>query len=436
MKNIKNRGIPLSEAAIWLNADINPNSPDSSTAAITYADVEKAEKRLQRFAPLLQQLFPELETSQGLIESDLLAVQAPPLVPEGSGQFWVKADHALPVAGSIKARGGIHEVLEFVETLAEQHGLLQENESTCVLAQPAARAVLEQYSVAVGSTGNLGLSIGVIGAALGLQATVHMSAEAKEWKKERLRNRGVTVLEYGGDYALAVEAGRMEAAANDHVHFVDDEQSVSLFVGYAVAAKRLQQQLVAQHIKVDAEHPLFVYLPCGVGGAPGGVCYGLKHIFGEHVHCFFVEPEQAACFQLQMAHPERSGISIYDEGQTNKTEADGLAVPVASQVVVQMMRPRLSGVVTTSDDYLFADLYALQQREGMQVEPSAAAACSGPRALLNTAEGQQYIHEKGLAAVMAQSNHILWTTGGLFVPPEEYREFCARGERLAKVLFG
>lgn len=436
MNIIKNRGIPLSGQAIWLNADGNPNSLDTHTTAITYADVEKAEKRLQRFAPLLMHLFPELEASQGLIESALLPVQAPPLVPQNVGRFWVKADHALPVAGSIKARGGIHEVLEFVEALAEQHGVLTKDDVTTVLAEPAARAVLEQYSVAVGSTGNLGLSIGVIGAALGLKATVHMSAEAKEWKKARLRSRGVTVLEYGGDYALAVEAGRTDAAGNDHVHFVDDEQSVSLFVGYAVAAARLQQQLAALDIQVDAEHPLFVYLPCGVGGAPGGVCYGLKHWFGEHVHCFFVEPEQAACFQLQMAHPEQPEISIYDAGQTNKTEADGLAVPVASQLVVQMMRSRLSGVVTTSDDYLFADLYALKEREGLQVEPSAAAACSGPRALLTTPEGQQYIEKNGLAAVMPQANHILWTTGGLFVPPEEYHEFWARGERLAKVLFG
>lgn len=432
---MKNKDESLSSVALWLNADINPNSPLGELSGITYADVEEAAKRLQRFAPLLMQLFPELVASQGLIESDLIAVQAPPLVPTDQGRFWVKADHALPVAGSIKARGGIHEVLELVEKIATEHHLLAADDSTCVLAQTEARAVLEKYSVAVGSTGNLGLSIGVIGAALGLGATVHMSAEAKEWKKQRLRQRGVTVQEHTGDYVLAVAAGRAEAQGNQYMHFVDDEHSRSLFVGYAVAAQRLQQQLLQQHVRVDAEHPLFVYLPCGVGGAPGGVCYGLKHIFGAHVHCFFVEPEQSACFQVQMAHPEQPGISIYDVGQSNRTEADGLAVPVASQLVVGLMRTRLAGVVTTSDQSLFADLYALQDQQGIQVEPSAAAACSGPRAVLGTEAGRRYVREHGLEAVMPQANHILWTTGGLFVPPDEYQGFWTRGKEAALRLF-
>lgn len=409
-----------------------------STHSIDAAQVQQAVQRFERFAPLLAQLFPELQVSGGRIESALLHVpqmQQALQLPEQLGRLWLKADHSLPVAGSIKARGGVHEVLEYAEQIALQHGLLADGDYL-QLASDAARAVFARYQVAVGSTGNLGLSIGVMASGLGFKATVHMSADAKEWKKQRLRARGVQVVEHAGDYAQAVAAGRALADQDPHCHFVDDEHSLSLLLGYAAAAPHLVAQLAQNGIAVDEMHPLFVYIPCGVGGAPGGVALGLQQAFGPHVHCFFAEPVQSPCFMVEMlagaaalpgleAHP-----SVYELGLNNQTEADGLAVPRASELAADVVRGFLGGVFTVEDETLFRHLCLLKDREGLQIEPSAAAGFSGPRALLESVAGQDYLQRQKLLPHMANATHIVWTTGGLFVPDEEYARFLARGRDL------
>lgn len=412
---------------LWLNPSLAQQPGPSS---LTAADMLSAQSRLKRFAPLLVRLFPELQASGGAIESPL--IETPRLqnalgVGPEYGRLWIKADHSLPIAGSIKARGGFHEVLEFAEKLASEHGLLAPGDDYAQLAEAPARELFGRYEVAVGSTGNLGLSIGVMASALGFRATVHMSSDAKEWKKERLRNRGVRVVEHAGDYEQAVAAGRRQAEQDPYIYFVDDERSLSLLLGYSAAAPRLREQLAIADIAVDAEHPLFVYLPCGVGGAPGGIAFGLKQLFGPHVHCFFAEPTQSPCFMLHMMDGAGSARSVYDIGLSNRTEADGLAVPRASELSASLMGPLLSGVYTVEDAQLFRHLYLAQREEDIRIEPSAAAGLSGPGMLCHGEQGQAYLARHGLRGLMPQATHVAWTTGGLFVPQDEYRRFHERG---------
>ncbi len=427
------RHLRQEELFLWINPKWQPAASCLDTLPVSAGDIADAEARWQRFASLLAILFPELKRSGGIIESPLRSAPklAEQILPPNSGRLFVKTDHALPVAGSIKARGGIYAVLHFAERVALEHGLLTSKQDDYrKLASAEARALFKDYELSVGSTGNLGLSIGIAGSALGFQVSVHMSVEAKEWKKERLRKRGVRVVEYASDYTAACVVARAAAADDPHKHFIDDENSIELFLGYACAVPRLKRQLNDAGVVVDHEHPLFIHLPCGVGGAPGGIAFAARHVFGDAAHSFFVEPTQAPCMLLGMLSGQHSDISIYSLGLKLKTDADGLAVSTPSRFIGQLMEPILSGCCTMEDRDLYRYLLAMYKTEGLEVEPSAAAGCAIPKLLCTSDAGRNYLRRHDLTAHLAQATHIVWTTGGLFVPQEQHEKFRRMAEEL------
>ena len=419
----------------WFNPGVASVAQAIADVGLTSADVADASARLSRFASYLRLAFPETECSAGIIESDIVPMaHLQPLLGERYGQslngaLWLKRDSHLPISGSIKARGGIYEVLKHAEDLALAGGLLTLNDDYALLHSDKARAFFGQYKIAVGSTGNLGMSIGIMGAALGFQVTVHMSADARQWKKDKLRSHGVTVVEYASDYSVAVAQGRQQAESDPTCHFVDDENSVNLFLGYAVAGERLKQQLAAAHITVDAQHPLFVYLPCGVGGAPGGVAFGLKLAFGDAVHCIFAEPTHSPCMMLGVYTGLHDEVSVQDFGIDNVTAADGLAVGRASGFVGKAMQRLLDGFYTVSDEEMYSLLALMERSEGLRLEPSALAGVPGIARV--QADQQGYLARIGLdTQAMSNATHLVWATGGNMVPADEMEAYLAKGREL------
>lgn len=414
----------------WFNPNITSLEEGLPYVGLNHNDIKAASDRLTRFAPYLAQVFPETAASNGIIESEVVSISKMQAQLEREyttlivGKMMLKKDSHLPISGSIKARGGIYEVLTHAEKLAIAAGLLKESDDYRKLDSDQFRAFFKGYRIAVGSTGNLGMSIGIMSAKLGFSVSVHMSADARQWKKDKLREHGVNVVEYEQDYGVAVEQGRQQAESDSNCFFIDDENSQTLFLGYAVAGQRLKKQFHEMGVRVDQAHPLFVYLPCGVGGGPGGVAFGLKMAFGDNVHCIFAEPTHSPCMLLGVYTELHDGISVQDLGIDNITAADGLAVGRASGFVGRAMQRLLDGYYTISDQRMYHHLAELSELENIQLEPSALAGIVGPIIVNKNIE---YKNRLQLDAIkMENATHLVWATGGGMVPKKEMDDYLAQ----------
>lgn len=430
MKALKNE-----EEILWLNPRLKKTEEANSTSGYPFAEIQEVEARLQRFAPFIKKVYPETTHQEGILDSAITKIDTMTEWLEKQynlklpGNLYIKRDDLLAVSGTVKSRGAIYEVLKYAETLALKEGLLESiNENYEVFASDKFKEFFSDYNLAVGTTGNLGISVGAMGRMLGFQVTVHVSEEAKTWKKEFLRERGVKVIEHKTNFSEAVEAGR-EASNNDpKSYFVDDEHSVELFLGYTVGGYRMKKQLAEEGIKVDADHPLFVYLPCGIGGSPSGITFGLKHAFGDNVHCFFAEPTKMPSMIVGLETQKFDDIAVDELGLGDLTVADGLAVPRTSALVAKLMNNYFSGGYTLQDDSFRTLLTNLYEQEDIFLEPAAVAGLAGPFKMLGSETGKKYLEKHNLQDKLKYATHIAWGTGGSMVPEEDKKIFIKEGK--------
>ncbi|BCH12557.1 putative D-serine dehydratase (plasmid) [Mesorhizobium sp. 131-3-5] len=400
----------------WPNPNYRPsdNIAEGPAGALNASSLLEARGNWLRLAPVLDVVFPDGSDTE--IQSSLIEIGNHGF--DGIGLL-AKCDHDIRSTGSIKGRGGVYEVLMFAEMLANSHGLNVSAYPIGLLSQEAGD-LFGRYRILVGSTGNLGFSVGVTARRLGFAVEVHMSREAKSWKKERLRRFGVAVVEHDDDYSVAVSSARRAASGDPFSYFVDDEHSLTLLLGYSSAAFEICQQLKQSDVAVNEQNPLYVYLPCGVGGAPGGITLGLKYFFGPHVHCIFVEPVASPCMLVQLAAGVSGPVDVYACGLSNDTIADGLAVAQASLLVAETAGPQIAGVATVSDDDMIRWVHDLWISDSMRLEPSGAA---GFAALAR--------HGRDIRKSLGgkEGTTIVWTTGGAFLPDAEWKAVFEEGRK-------
>lgn len=423
------------EEIFWLNPRLKEFEDAMTESDYDMADIEEVEARFQRFAPFIQKKFPETQAQEGILESEISEIidMKDWLIKKYEtnlkGKFYIKRDDLLAVSGTVKSRGAIYEVLKHAESLALKNGILKSiDENYEVFASEKFANFFSDYSLTVGTTGNLGISVGAMGRALGFQVTVHMSEEAKKWKKDFLKARKVEVIEHKTNFTKAVTAGRVAAEKDPNNYFVDDEHSVELFLGYTVGGYRMKKQLEKEGIIVDEDHPLFVYLPCGIGGSPSGISFGLKQAFGDHVHCIFAEPTKMPSMIVGLESQKFDEISVEDLDLGGMTVADGLAVPRTSALVARLMNHHFSAGYTLKDRSFQVLLTKLYETENIFLEPAAVAGLAGPFKLMTSINGKEYLKEHQLQDKLKNASHIAWGTGGSMVPEKERSIFIEEGK--------
>lgn len=421
---------------------VNPNHSndvrDIEKQSITRSDIQEARELLERAKPLFTKLWPDDQTLkdwEGLIESPLTSAQNLRDAMGGTGTWLLKRDDDLPVAGSIKGRGAFFAVLEHAEKLAIEKGLIAKGQDLGNLCSPEAKAIFSEYKIAVGSTGNLGMGIALLAAALGFDAKVYLSEEAADWKKKRLVDHGCKIYEHDGNFKEALQKGRDDCAAANaakpaSAHFVDDEDSKPLSVGPAVAGLRLKEQLERNGIRIGADRPLFVYIPTGVGGGPSGVLRGLVDAFQDeglhpHVHGILVQPKQCASVLARMSIPDKDNkqpVDVYHLGLNNTSpRGDGMAVPQASELAFANLQVNAAGAMTVSDEDMLKNTALLHKKQGIVIETSAAASINGPK-WCGSEAGREYIKKNGMEKAMPNAVHVMWFTGGGKVPEDTKAE--------------
>lgn len=245
----------------------------------------------------------------------------------GATEVLLKAEH-LQRTGSFKVRGALVRLAN----LSEEERL---------------------RGVVAASAGNHAQGVAWAARRLGIDAEVHMPADASLPKADATRGYGARVVLGGGTVEEAV-ARAQEVAERERRTFIHPFDHVDIVAGQGTIGLEILEQVPDVGT---------ILVPTGGGGLLAGIAAAVP----DHVRIIGVQAERAACYPPALAAGEPVAIA------PGRTMADGIAVGLAGAVPFSVIAGRGVPVVTVTEESLSRAVLSLAERAKQVVEPAGAA---------------------------------------------------------------
>ncbi|MEE2884196.1 MAG: pyridoxal-phosphate dependent enzyme [Chloroflexota bacterium] len=260
--------------------------------------------------------------------------------------LWFKREDCTPV-GSFKLRGAI-------------------------VAMHRLKAEILSNSIWVASAGNFGLAVAQAGGRYGINISVVVPNGATPSKIDRIQLTGAHIVTYGNDFDESKEHARQKALETGSTFWEDGS-----IPEIAEGASTISHEILSQSDSWD-----WVIVPIG----NGSLIKGIADVFKQNspaTKIVGIVPSGAP----SMYHAIK-GNSNFD-GSPISTVADGLAVRMPIQPIVNELTPLLDDLWLVSESEILPAINTLMKYESILVEPSAAIGLAGIVAHQNLLEGEK-----------------------------------------------
>ena len=203
--------------------------------------------------------------------------------------------------------------------------------------------------VIAASAGNHGQAVAWAAREAGIAATIFMPEDSPMAKVDATRNYGaqVELTGAGFDESVAAAEERMHATRATFVHAFEDERVIA---GQGTIGLELVEQLPSLGT---------VVIPIGGGGLAAGVAIALREL----------RPE------IRLVGVQAENVCPFAGGTEHRfTIAEGIAVKQPGALTAAILRDRLDGVVTVTDEQISHAIVLLLERTKLLVEGAGAAA--------------------------------------------------------------